>query len=720
MRWRLVLGTLTAGMLGLGLVPHVAVWSQAESSADHLAEAPPFRIVREVGGGFAGLAVDGQHVFLGVGRRMAVLDGAESVEAPQLLGFTEALPDPILGIALAPESTLLAAAGCSLYVFDASSPGVPPILYVHELDAEIQALAANAEVGFVVAGDRLRVLLIGSAGVPVEVGSLALPSSPSRLITTEDLAFVGLDPVMVIDVRDPSAPLIMGGLEDAVAPVDMASTGHTLYVLDRGMGINSRGRPVPMGTRLHTLQVDVTSGNIVRASAELAPPEADAFTGLAVAAIDEAVYVTGSWEREWMAHHELRCWDAHEPARPAARCAVEWPGLEHPAALIAARDRLFHAGNGVSLADGGSLSPALQMADVIEPLRPRILPGWRLDEPRQVACAATIGDDFVYHEFGGSFHFYDGSSPERMVRLGYLLPDVGGLAIRVVGRPQALYALWADVRVYDVTDRGSARQVAASQPLTAGEVLPVMAVREPYVLVADGSLSRNPPREPGYWLVILTRSASGDGLERVAELVTGAALIDDIAVDGDHAYLIEREHVDGVGRLTIVDWSDPTAPAVVGRYSMPHPLNPKRILVRDAVAYVVARTSLESAGIGTALVVLDVTEPGSVRLAAEVSRPRVGGGREPPLGGQQYVLGMMGRFALVSGHEPVLRVVDLAGREPSFVQELATSSAVSEIATAPRHAHAVLENGESLILELAAGDPRPDRPVAYLPLATRD
>ena len=107
---------------------------------------------------------------------------------------------------------------------------------------------------------------------------------------------------------------------------------------------------MPMGTRLHTLQVDLTGRDIVATSAQLAPAEPEAFAGRAVAAVGTAVYVTGSWERDWTAHHELRCWDMRESQHPVASCVVEWQALEYPSALIAVRGRLYHAGNSLSLA----------------------------------------------------------------------------------------------------------------------------------------------------------------------------------------------------------------------------------------------------------------------------------------------------------------------------------------------------------------------------------
>jgi hypothetical protein len=689
-------------------------------------DAPPFEVVRQIGGRFTGIAAGDGHIYVGIGSRVAVLSDDEDGTGPHLVGLSSPVPEPLRGLVSVRSGTVVAAGAGRVYFVSVANPRAPALVATVDVGEPVVALASNDELCFVLAEQSLRILQSPDPRSPVELGRLLLPlkvSSRARMVASDGLVFVSAPPILVIDVGEPSAPGIIGGIEEPVGVQDLAASGRTLYVLDGQGRVDANGQWI-FGTWVYVLEVSIDNRLVRHGSVSLVPPGPRpylGFIGSHLAAVDQNVYVTGYTTPEdgFDQQSELRCWDFADPRHPVETARVVRSTANYVDRLIARGNRLYMGADNGAIPDGGHLSPVVSVVDVRDGDSPTWLGRWQLGEPGYVSAVATVGQDFAFHEAGGHTHLYDGSDPSALVSTGYIDIDAAGAGVaRLVGNNRTLYALWTDVRAFDVSDRSRPTEVARSDRL-AGVALPVIAVSEPYILTAEGEPGVG-ESDSGYRLVVWERGGSGTArMNRLSDVVVGE-MIDDIAVGGTSAFVVYRAHVGGTGAVAVVNLTDPTLPDIVVRFSMPDGVSAKRIAIRGPFAYVLARTEArEEGGIGTALFVLDVSDLTAIHIVGWFQAPRVGSAYEPVVRGQLYSVAMVGDFALLSGYEPLLRVVDVRDpRRLEEVQRIQLADIVSDLAVSERYAYVVLRDSESVILRASGGQEPVARRWAYLPLIT--
>lgn len=200
-----------------------ALLAAAARSVPASGAAPDYlRIVGEVGGRAAALAVDGERAYVGVGRRLEVLDVSDPAN-PRRLGAT-VLADPPVSIEVAGSHALVGTLGSGgLRVVDVADPMAPRevaaiadrfLPYGAVADIEVSGDRAYL-IGWNGAGlayaSRLVIVDISRPAAPAVVADAVLPESwgyASAVTVRGGSAFVaaGYDGLRVIDVSDPDRP----------------------------------------------------------------------------------------------------------------------------------------------------------------------------------------------------------------------------------------------------------------------------------------------------------------------------------------------------------------------------------------------------------------------------------------------------------------------------------------------------------------------------------
>ena len=128
-----------------------------------------------------------------------------------------------------------------LLVLDVSDPANPKQIGECELSGEAWAVAAKADLAFVVGPTTgLQVIDLSDPGRPRPIGRYASGGEPVGIVIKESLAFVadrelGL---VVLDVRDPTNPVRIGNCHTGSRPERLALHGDYLYLVGWGSGVD--------------------------------------------------------------------------------------------------------------------------------------------------------------------------------------------------------------------------------------------------------------------------------------------------------------------------------------------------------------------------------------------------------------------------------------------------------------------------------------------------
>ena len=160
-------------------------------------QARSVRLVGQIGGTTAAVAVQGNYAYVGDGPRLVILD-VSNPTLPVVVGQTGVLPGLVEGVALAGNYAYVADAGSGLRIIDVSNQSDP------------------SEVGFYdTSGSALGVALAGNfAYVADYTGGLR-----------------------IIDVSDPAAPSEVGFYDTPGEAWGVALVGNYAYVADRDGGL---------------------------------------------------------------------------------------------------------------------------------------------------------------------------------------------------------------------------------------------------------------------------------------------------------------------------------------------------------------------------------------------------------------------------------------------------------------------------------------------------
>jgi len=560
---------------------------------------PPVGIefVAQVGGPVLAVALQGNHVYIGIGPRLVIVDVSDPC-LPAVDGQTGLLPGVVTGVALAGDYAYVTAYDSGLHIIAISDPTAPQEVgfcstpgfaedvalagdYAYVADgwwglrvinisdplaphatayldtpgyANDVAVAGN--YAYVADGDRG--LCIVDVSNPESLGVAGLYDTPGEARGVEMIgghAYVaaGASGLRIINVSNPAQPTEAGFYDTPGYAWDLAVAGSYAYVADGSWGlrvirISDRAHPSEVGFCMTSEEAHAvaTSGShayvacegqglrVIRVSDPAAPSECGSYLGAATGASYSAALVR---DYAYVANREtgLHIFNVSHPASPTQVGVHDTPGFA---------DDVVLAGNYAYLADWHM---GLRIINVTDPSGPTEVGSY--DTPGLASRVALVGDYAYVADMEGGLRIIYVSDRAHPTEIGFW--DTPGEASMVV--VEGTYAYIADgesgLRIIDVSDPAHPTEISFLD--TPGYAVGVtLAGRRAYVADRWGGLriidvsDRAHPTEIGFF------HTSGQ--------------VWDVVVTGGYAYL-----ADGWEGLRIIDVSNPAAPAELDLYDTP-------------------------------------------------------------------------------------------------------------------------------------------------------
>jgi hypothetical protein len=470
----------------------------------------------------------------------------------------------------------------------------------------------------------LRVIDITDPTAPVLTGSLDTLGRPWRIAVSGDLAYVADQELglQVFDVTDPAAPGLIGAQDPPSGAFGVAVSGNFAFV----------------ATTARSLDVlDVTDPSAPRLVASKSMP---GYT-LDVSISGDHAYVT-NWDYWW---GELQIVDVTDPLLPIT---VGTASTDGPMVTVALSDQRAYVG-----LDGPN---RLQVIDVADPTSP-VLRGW-LDTPFSPEQIAVHGDH-AYVTVGDGALVVDVVDPDSPRMLGtrerHNWRWTEGVA---VSEDRLVIANQVAATVYEL---GSGDVASIAGSLEIGEPdFPrgiVLSGRYAYVAAGRGGLhviDLDAPTAP-----VLVASVSIPTYAR------------SVAVSGDHVYVTASS--DG---LQIVDVADPLTPAIVNSVKIPD--SARSVVIAENYAYVTAYND--------GLHIVDIADPMAAAIVGSVQTPA-----------SARAVAVSGNHAYVGDYSG-LQVIDVSDRTaPVIVGSLESDQNSTDIAVSGKRAYMVSDSGLEVV-----------------------
>ena len=212
------------------------------------ADAPPadgLGPIGQLGGSALAVAVRDGRAYLGVGRRLVLVDlapGGSGAMLPSLeRGQSPALEDAIRSVALLGSVAWLAAGPSGLVSVAASEPEAPRILGRLPSDwaSYDVAIDADARRAYVAEGSRgMHIVDVADPASPLLLARADMAGEARAVAVAGDRAYVagwGVG-ITIFDVSDPTRPAMLGSWSTDEA-ADVAVSGERLLVADRARGL---------------------------------------------------------------------------------------------------------------------------------------------------------------------------------------------------------------------------------------------------------------------------------------------------------------------------------------------------------------------------------------------------------------------------------------------------------------------------------------------------
>lgn len=517
----------------------------------------PATLLRQLGGGFYPVAVEGNLACVGVGKSVVLLDIADPA-AIRVIGQSSPLGDAVQDLRIRLPYLFVSAWRDGFAVYDISDPASPHLV-AHDQSTEGRHFTlVDNTVYLPAAGDGLRIIDISAPSTPTELGRVTgIEAYDVEVLGQWAYVATGTQGMKIINIADPSAP---AAVRDLFAPSDHADRVNTSWDVTRdGASLYVSPGPSPVPLRIFDLadpgnpaevstigdvkwgwgrKVAVRDGLLAFAGldgmhlidvGDPAQPREIASTTdriVAVAFGGSHVYATGGGG--------LTAYNLADPAGPQAVGRYEAPKL--PTSIAVAGTRAYVA----------DWNAGLRVFDVTDPNLPKPL---GLYGGEEWALGVAADEHYVYVAARGEgMVVLDAADPANLVPVGSFPSETGVRDVAVAGHFAYLAEAGVGVRVVDVADPAQPRLVGVAE--LDQEVLGLDA--------ADGRL-----------YIALAQLVTG-GL-RVCDIGDDGRLrhigrygcdsdVWDVEVSGNRAWLATA--ADG---LQVLDVSDPRDPIYIGR-----------------------------------------------------------------------------------------------------------------------------------------------------------
>jgi len=196
------------------------------------------KLAGQIGGGTYALTFQDDHVFLGVGPRVFILDVSDP-NNPTLIGKTGILPSIVKDIVVVGNYAYIANDYGGLHIVDVSVPNqpyeigsyVPSIEPIGPTPKFVDVAVVENFVFIVDWGFGLRIIDVSNISEPHEVGSFETGQA-RRVAVMGNYAFlVGHDfDLWIINISDPTNPFVVSSYDTAEHAWSIAVAGHYVYL----------------------------------------------------------------------------------------------------------------------------------------------------------------------------------------------------------------------------------------------------------------------------------------------------------------------------------------------------------------------------------------------------------------------------------------------------------------------------------------------------------
>jgi len=600
---------LVSAVLALGAPATVA-------QGGHPMETYNVELLGQIGGPTYAVAVQGTIAYMGVGRRLVVLDVSTPAE-PLWLGQTAILPGGVGDIVVV-GSTAYIAAGC-LVIIDVSDPTAPRELGSCDTQGGVYNVAVVGNTAYVGTGSGLLIIDVSDPTAPREVGAYDTPGYAGRVVVVGNTAYfltrtsVDGDSLVIIDVSNPTAPREVGAYDTPEGAHDLAVVGSTAYFLT--------STSVDVGAHLSggLVIIDVSDPTAPRELGNL-PGDWPYESFVDVAVVGGTAYI--AMNNGYTCEDGLIIVDVSDPTAPSNLGTY---GIWHAYAVSGVE--VVGSTAYVTAGSGG-----LFIIDVSDPTAHREMGFY--NTPGDAVDVAVVGS--IAYVAGPDLAIVDVSDPARPSEVGAVPPagEYHGVesyhGVTVVG--SMAYATVQGLWIFDVSDPTSPRRVGICYGWYVGGV--TVAGSMAYVTHGEGELvivDVSDPTAPSQVGVYDTPGHAWD-VAVVGSIAYVAAGTTDVA----HEY----------GGLRIVDVSDATAPREVGAY----------YTLESAAAVTVVENTAYIADRSGGLFILDISDPTSPSELGVYDTP-----------GDAYDVEVVGNTAYVATGSG-LRVVDVS--DPTAPREV--------------------------------------------------
>lgn len=497
-----------------------------------------------------------------------------------------------------------------MQIFDLFSLNIP--VWVGGVDTPGYAFGIAVQGDYVYLADcdhpyedsGLVVIDVSDPAAPVIMGTADIPGGRAlNVVVRESLAYVASDNagLNIIDVSDPENPVIIGNVDTKSWAEGVDVEGDYAYVIDTAAGEKPRG--------LYVIDVSDPENPVISGTVGI--------DGADVEVVGDIAYVSGDWLG-------LLFVDVSDPAAPVVASYLDTPGyardvfidadhayvadhhgglqiaLLSPDSFIAASLVMGGRPLGIEIVDDhayvANQSLGILTVDLSDPENPSVVGG--LDSPGSESCIDVSGEYAYVGEYYSSTEsrllVIDPSDPVNPILVG--AEDVTGRArgIACSGDIACVAADDEGLHVVDVSD--------GANPLYLESVA---IPDEAWDVAIAGDLAYVAAWESGLQVVDISSSpALIIGAVDTPHRARGVCLV------GARAYVADDE-----SGLQIVDISDPENPALIGGLDTPD--EARDVSVAGAFAYV--------ADFYGGLHVVDVSDPLAPALQGTVSIDRDAG-----------------------------------------------------------------------------------------------
>ena len=516
------------------------------------ATTPTLAATYNTTGAAYGVAVAGDHAFVAdFADGLQVIDITDPTN-PTLAG-TYNTASFAYGVAVAGDHAFVADFAAGLQVIDVSDPANPTLAGTYNTTGSAYAVAVDGDHAFVADWDAgLVVIDISDPTNPTLAGSYNTTGNARGVAVDGDHAFVAdaTSGLQVIDISDPTAPTLAGTYDTPVFAYGVAVAGDQAYVADHSAGLVVVDVSNPAAPTLVDSYdtPDVAIGVAVAGDYAFV---ADHSTGLLVVDILDATALplAGSYDTTGSARGVAVAGDHAFVADGASGLQVI--DISDPTNPTLAGT--YNAGVTSDVAVAGdhafvTVGGFLLVVDISDPTAPTLAGSYNTGDARGVAVA---GDHAFVAAGDWGLVVVDISDPTNLTLVGTYNTTGSARAVAVDG-DHAFVADWDwGLVVIGISDPTAPTLARTFNPV-GGALVADVAVDGDLAFVADSS---------GVWILDVTDPANPPPVTFPMGTFATMASVEGITVAGDHAFI--ANHADG---LRMIDVSDTSNPTLVGTY----------------------------------------------------------------------------------------------------------------------------------------------------------